>query len=285
VCLVGLRGGASLINLGAAVQWRNILGLPPQPKMTSAGSVACKRLQAMSRAVDSAHFERWWRSTLRASSIDRSLPPRSSMFNMASSVADCSRALGGPQAIMLSSPVAAPHSPPAELLLWPSACMPATWCTYSGVRTARFVIMLPYPSVVTSLHILSPDSSLSVVGMEVGVMFDDLQSCSFDTSVSIRRKKAASPLSRPSFMQQEQPAAAAACSLYTVTLHQPQNCLVLHLRFPVSLCYSNWCAGRRLRCCNAQQICQRVTYPALRCRGVGIATAGANALFVVVLSS
>jgi hypothetical protein len=93
-------------------------------------------------------------------------------------------------------------------------------------------MMLLYPSILTTLHILSPDSSLSVMGLEVGAAFDDLQSCSFDSSVSIRRKKASSPQSRFSALQQEQspvassPSAAAACSLYTVTLQQPQNCLV-----------------------------------------------------------
>jgi hypothetical protein len=100
--------------------------------------------------------------------------------------------------------------------------------------------MLSYPSVLTSLHLLSPDSSLSVVGLEVGVTFDDLQSCLFDTSVSIRMKKATPPhaSSPPSFPQLEQPAAvdAPACSLYTVTLQQPQNCLVLYFGLLVALC-------------------------------------------------
>jgi hypothetical protein len=120
------------VNVGDAVQWRNILGCcrvhrgfllfvlnngiagrAPLPRLTAAGEALCKRLQNMARAVDLALFDSWWRcsccsdamrrtyvyrlcrSTLRASSIARFLSHFGNSFDLASTVADTSRYLSG----------------------------------------------------------------------------------------------------------------------------------------------------------------------------------------------
>lgn len=106
-----------------------------------------------------------------------------------------------------------------------SRCTPPNSTICFPLFLSRFVIQLPFPSVVSSVHILSGDACLAVSTLEFGVTCDDLHACQYDTSTSLRNRRA-------SYMRQQQLATASPSellpsSLYTVTPHQPQSCLVM----------------------------------------------------------
>ena len=73
--------------------------------------------------------------------------------------------------------------------------MHAAGCTtHVAFRTShllppRFVLLLPYPSVVTSLRLLSLDPSLTITSLELGHACDHLQSCVFDLTSKMSSKQ------------------------------------------------------------------------------------------------
>lgn len=188
----------------------------------------------------------------------------------------CISTLGGALATMLSTPVAAPQSPPAgvtsicfhclNVITLQSCCFgPVFACLLLGKAiqalelhgVARrfqhfkphtslivspptfpfsFVIQLPFPSVVSSVHILSGDACLAVSTLEFGVTCDDLYACQYDTSISLRNRKASCLLQQP--LATGSPSEPCSSSLYTVTPQQPQSCLVTRYLIQLTLSVS-----------------------------------------------